>query len=90
MWVLNASSVNQPGLVDRSVRPIVDPKELYSGCWARVDLNFFAYNTDGNRGIGAGLNNIQKVADDERLGGASQKPEDVFSSFEDEDDGLGL
>ena len=91
MWVLNASSINQPGIVNRQVQPIIDPKELYSGCWARVDLNFFAYNTDGNRGIGAGLSNIQKIADDKPLGGAAQRPDEVFSAFEEDDgDDLGL
>lgn len=85
MYVLNCSSRQQPGLVDRQLNPILDQTALYSGCWARVDLNFFAYNTSGNRGIGAGLNNIQKIRDDEALGGR-QRPEDVFDAYEDEDD----
>ena len=90
MYVLNASSLSKPGVVDRNVQPILDPTEVYSGCWGRVDLNFFAYNTNGNRGIGAGLNNLQKTRDDEALGGKS-RAEDVFGTWEDdEDDDLGL
>lgn len=85
MYVLNCSSKQQPGLVDRQLNPIIDETVLYSGCWGRVDLNFFAYNTSGNKGIGAGLNNIQKVRDDESLGGR-QKPEEVFEAFEDDED----
>ncbi len=89
MYVLNCSSRQQPGLVDRQLTPILDQTVLYSGCWGRVDLNFFAYNTSGNKGIGAGLNNIQKVRDAEALGG-KQRAEDVFSVIEDEDDDDGL
>lgn len=89
MYVLNASSKSQPGIVDKRLNPILDQTELYSGCWGRVDLNFFAYNTSGNKGIGAGLNNIQKVRDDEPLGG-KQRASDVFDAVEDEDDDLGL
>ena len=88
MWVLNCSSKQQPGLVDRRCQDIIDQSELYSGCWGHVDLNFYAYNTSGNKGIGAGLNNIQKVRDDEPMGGR-QRAKDVFSAMEDEDD-LGL
>lgn len=84
MYVLNASARQQPGLVDRQCNPILDQTALYSGCWGRVNLNFFAYNTHGNKGIGAGLNHIQKVRDDEALSGR-RRVEDVFTPFEDED-----
>jgi len=90
MYVLNCSSKQQPGVVDRHLNQIMDQTELYSGCWGRVDLNFYAYNTSGNRGIGAGLNNIQKVRDDEPLGGGRSNPKDVFDALEDEEDDLGL
>ena len=89
MYVLNASSKQQPGLVDRRCNRIIDQTQLYSGCWAHVDLNFFAYKTQGNQGIGAGLNNIQKVRDDEPLGGR-KRAEDVFSPVEDDEDEFGL
>lgn len=88
-YVMNCSSKQRPGLVDRQLNPILDQTALYSGCYGRVDLNFFAYNTNGNKGIGAGLNNIQKVRDGEPLGG-KQRAEDVFDAFEDDDDDLGL
>lgn len=85
MYVLNASSKSQPGIVDKQLNPILDPTALYSGCWGRVDLNFFCYNTNGNKGIGAGLNNIQKIRDDEPLGG-KQRASDVFDAVDDDDD----
>ena len=90
MWVINASSKQQPGLVDRRCQPIVNSTELYSGVWAYVDVNFYAYNTNGNKGIACGLNNIQKVRDDEALGGRA-RAQDVFKPIEDDDDeDLGL
>ena len=91
MWIINASAIQQPGLVDRRCHDIMDSTQLYSGCWANVDVNFYAYNTKTNRGIACGLNNIQKVRDDEALGGRA-RARDVFSALDDEeeDDGLGL
>lgn len=90
MWVLNASSKRRPGIVDRNLQPIIDQTEIYSGVWANVDINFFGFNVPGNKGIACGLNNVQKVRDDEPLGGASAKAEDVFKTVEDDGDDLGL
>ena len=90
MYVINASSKQQPGLVDKRLNPILDSTELYSGAWGRVDVNFYAYNVNGNRGIACGLNNIQKIRDDEPLGGRA-RAQDVFGVVEDDDDDdLGL
>lgn len=79
-FFLNATSKRKPGVVDSELNPILDSSQLYSGCYGRVSLNFFPYNTRGNRGVAAGLNNIQKLADGEPLGGASSRPEDDFGS----------
>ena len=43
--------------------------EIYPGCQVKVSLNAFAYNTDGNKGISFGLNNVQKIGEGERLDG---------------------
>ena len=66
---LNASSRTAPGVVDARVKPLLDRDELYSGCYANVSVDFYAFNTNGNKGIAAGLGNIQKVRDGERLDG---------------------
>src|SRR5690606_33634606 len=84
---LKASSKLKPGLVDKHLNPIIDKEEIYSGCYGRVSLNFYAYNVSGNRGIAAGLNNIQKLADGEPLGGRT-RPEDEFDVWEDDEDDL--
>ena len=84
---LNASSDTAPQIVDQRVQRILRQEEVYSGCYARVSLNFYAYNTKGNKGIAAGLGNIQKVRDGERLDGR-MNAEDEFDCLPEEDDDL--
>lgn len=87
MLFLNANSNTKPGIVDKDRNEILDPDEVYSGCWGRASLNFFPYDSNGNRGVGVGLNHIQKLSDGERLGGARATAEDDFDDdFEDEED----
>ena len=87
MMFLNANSNSKPGIVDKDLNEILDPDEVYSGCWGRASINFFPYDSNGNRGVGVGLNNIQKLKDDERLGAARAAAEDDFGDgFEDEED----
>lgn len=68
-YFVNASSINAPQIVDQDVNPIRDRSEVYSGCYGRVSINFYAFNTNGNRGVACGLGNIQKTRDGEPLGG---------------------
>lgn len=50
--------------------PIAKIKEdLYAGCFVRASLTAFGYDTSGNKGVGLALNNIQKLADGERIDG---------------------
>ena len=87
MMFLNANSNNAPGVVDKDLNVILDTEEFYSGCWGRASVNFFPYDSNGNRGIGVGLNNLQKLKDGERLGGSRASAEDDFDDdFEDEED----
>lgn len=82
-YFINANSKQQPGVVDAQVQPILDPNELYSGCYGRVSLNFYAFNQEGNKGIGAGLQNVQKLADGEPLSGRSRADEDFTAADDD-------
>lgn len=66
-WVLTASSKNPPFVVDNQVQNIIDPTQVYSGMWGNVNVNFFAYNSAGKKGIGCGLNGVQKTRDGEPL-----------------------
>lgn len=83
-WFINANSKTAPQIVDKAVKPILDRDEVYSGCYARVSLNFYAFNSNGNKGIACGLGNIQKIRDVESLGGRSSATDD-FSIEEDDD-----
>jgi len=85
-YFLNATSRQKPGIVDKQLNEIIDSTEVYSGCYARVSLNFYAYEAKGNRGIAAGLNNVQKMADGEHLGGGRSRAEDDFDAIEDDED----
>ena len=75
---VNVSTKNKPGVVDQRNKAITDPDEIYSGCWVRVEINCFAYDRKGNRGVSFGLNNMQKLGDDERFGGR-RPAEQVFA-----------
>lgn len=74
--VLRASSKQRPEVVDANLQAILNPAEVYSGCYGRVSLRFFPYNQNGNRGIGCGLNNVQKLADGEPLTAKTSAKED--------------
>ena len=80
----NANSRQAPQVVDAHVQPILDQSEVYSGCYGKISVTFYGYNSNGNRGIAAGLGNIQKLRDGESLGGRSTAAED-FETEEDED-----
>jgi len=83
---LNATSKDAPQIVDRKVQPILDPMDCGSGDYANVSVNFYGFSASGNRGIAAGLGNIQKVRTGERLAGKTSAASD-FDEIEGEDDG---
>ena len=85
MWYFNASNMRPPQVLDEFKNEMLDANDLYSGCWARVSVNFSGYNNSGNEGIGAYINNIMKLKDDTHLGGTSATAEEDFAD-EDEDD----
>lgn len=68
-WVFNASTKQPPFVVDEYVQNIIDPTKVYSGMWGNVNVTFFAYNNAGKKGVGCGLNGVQKIRDGEALGG---------------------
>ena len=86
-YFINANSATAPGIVDKSCEPILDRSEIYSGVYARASINFYSFNSNGNRGIACGLNNIQKLRDGQPLGGKS-RAEDDFADGDDADDGF--
>ena len=77
-YFINCNSKTAPQIVDLNGMPITDETEVYSGCYARVSINFYAFNTNGNKGIACGLGNIQKTGDGESLGGGRVSAADDF------------
>lgn len=83
-YFINANSAAAPGIVDADRQPIIDRSEVYSGVYGRASINFYAFNSNGNKGIACGLNNLQKIKDGEPLGGRS-RAEDDFATDADDD-----
>ena len=83
-YFINANSGTAPGIVDADRQPILDRSEVYSGVYGRASINFYAFNSNGNKGIACGLNTLQKIKDGEPLGGKS-RAEDDFDTEEDDD-----
>lgn len=82
-YFLNANATNRPGVVDKNVDPILEQDQLYSGCYGRASITFYAFNTSGNKGIACGLNNLQKLEDGESLGGRSRAEDDFADDADD-------
>ncbi|MCR1899177.1 DUF2815 family protein [Irregularibacter muris] len=83
-YFMNANNSSAPGIVDADRQPIIERSEIYSGVYGRASVNFYAFNTNGNKGIACSLNNLQKIRDGEHLGGKSNA-EDDFATEDDED-----
>ena len=83
-YFINANSKDKPQIVDKKVKPILDPNEVYSGCYGRASINFYAFNQNGNKGIACGLGNLQKLEDGEPLSGHS-RAEDDFEAYGEDD-----
>ena len=87
MYFMNANSNRKLILLDQDNNEILDQTEMYSGCWGQASINFFPFNSNGNKGIAVGLNALKKKRDDEPLGGTITV-DSAISDFEDSDDGF--
>ena len=80
-WVITASTKNKPQVVGiDNVNCELAPNDISSGMYARVTLNFFAYDTAGSKGVGCGLGNVMKTRDGEPLSGGASAASD-FADF---------
>lgn len=84
-YFINANSATSPGIVDADRNVIIDTSEVYSGVYGRASINFYAFNSNGNKGIACGLNNLQKISDGEPLGGKSRAEDDFATEYDDDD-----
>jgi len=81
-YFINANSATAPGIVDADRNPIIERSEVYSGVYGRASISFYAFNSNGNRGIACGLNNLQKISDGEPLGGRARAEDDFASDYD--------
>lgn len=85
-YFLNANSKKKPQVVGMVKGQELGEDDVYSGCYGRASINFFGYAAAGNKGVGCGLANVQKLEDGDPLGGRSRAEDDF--DFEEEDDFL--
>lgn len=59
----------QPILLDgsRGAAETTDPQVIYSGVYARVSLQFFPYDKQGNKGVGCGVSSVLSTGKGEPL-----------------------
>ncbi|MBD5312479.1 MAG: DUF2815 family protein [Bacteroides sp.] len=80
-FALSMSSKRRPEIFDLAKNDLTDDSEVYSGIWAMIDANFFAFATKVNKGVSCGLNAVMKVADGPRMGGSGGGTES-FDSYD--------
>jgi hypothetical protein len=83
-YFINANSPSAPGVVDADRNTIIDRSEVYSGVYGRASISLYAFNSNGNKGIACGLNNLQKIRDGEPLGGKSRAEDDFATDVDDD------
>ncbi len=80
---VRAGSSDAPGIVGPDVKEIDKPdlrKEVYSGRWANVSVTAFTYERKTGNGVSLGVNNVQLLKHDERLGAARPSATEEFDS----------
>lgn len=83
-YFINANSNTAPGIVDSACNPVLDRSQVFSGVYGRASITFYAFNSNGNRGIACGLQNLQLIREGEPLGGKASAESD-FATEDDED-----
>jgi hypothetical protein len=76
---MKANEDRRPGVVDQNVQDILEPRDFYSGAYARCKARPYFYDQKGNKGVSFGLGNVQKLRDGEPLGGGPTKASDDFA-----------
>lgn len=57
----------------------LEPKDVYSGCYARLSISAYAYDNK-KKGVSLNLHAVQKLADGESLGGSGVNVDEAFGS----------
>lgn len=80
-YYLSAKANKKPNMYNIDGTMITDPNDLYSGCWGKAIVTFYAYNKGANKGIACAIDGVKKVKDDEPLSGSVVQASD----FDDDD-----
>ena len=83
-FFINANSATAPGIVDADCNPVLNRSDVYSGVYGRASITFYAFNSNGNRGIACGLQNLQLIREGEPLGGKASAESDFATDDEDD------
>ncbi len=76
-WTVGASSLYKPQVVDTDLEEIMDANEIYSGAWYRISVSVYIWDhSTGGKGYSVGLQNVQKMKDDEKFGGGVSAADD--------------
>lgn len=81
VMTFSANEDRRPGVVDKNLQDIIDDSEVYSGAWFRAQVRAYAYDNAGNKGVSFGLQNVQKLRDDEPLGRGKVPASKAFEAF---------
>jgi hypothetical protein len=73
---VTSPEAQQPQCIDLQGRRLLSETDCYSGCWALATLRGFAYDKGVNKGVAFGVQNIVKIADDDRFSGRSSADEE--------------
>lgn len=84
-YYLSCKAKKRPTCVTQK-KEIIDldnlEEQIYSGCYAIVSVNFYTFEKAANKGVGVGLNAIQKVKEGEMLGDGFTYADDEFGELE--------
>jgi hypothetical protein len=85
--IIKAWSKYKPEVVDVNKTTIMDPDEMYPGCWCRMTVSAWSFDhPSGGKGVGLSLDHVQKLKDGERIDGrvaAAEAFEKLDSTEED-------
>lgn len=70
-----------PGVIGPDKKIIIDPSEVYGGCYGYAKINAFAYDNPMNKGIAFGLVSFMKSRDGEPFG-RKNNPSNDFDAIE--------
>lgn len=74
--VMALNTKNKPKMLDREGNEVIDPGAVNSGDYFKVSMGFFGYESNGKRGVSAGLNSLLFWAKGISLGGGGSAEDD--------------